>query len=117
MLVQQLMAHFRQKRLHECISTGTLDPDNLALYAVDVGMDSVLSSANYYYTGGIASEGTKAFIQGGIDSGIDVFQTVAYYNSAPMNRKKQDDYITVKGKAYKKYGGYRNMMMEFGFMN
>ena len=102
---------------YECISTGTLDPDNLALYAVDVGMDSVLSSVNYYYTGGIASEGTKAFIQGGIDSGIDVFQTVAYYNSAPMNRKKQDDYITVKGKAYKKYGGYRNMMMEFGFMN
>ena len=56
------MAHFRPKRLHECISTGTLDPDNLALYAVDVGMDSVLSSANYYYTGRIASEGTKAFI-------------------------------------------------------
>ena len=70
---------------YEWFDTGSISTSNLGYYAVDAMLDATLSTCCYYYTGMMSNDIAAAAINGVVDGGVDIVQTVGFPASPGYN--------------------------------
>lgn len=104
--------------VYEKLADGSIDPEDIALTAVDVGLDCVMSGMYYGGVNDFKTSVAKDLTRGLLDTGADVVQTTRIYNHIPKGKQSSTSATKTSSSTtyYQRYGGVRNMKMEIAFM-